>query len=112
MRSPVSRKLCHQPEQVKSGLEGSLRGRLMWRFPPAPLMLAAVVKTAVAVVPASSGEHRHRRSQIYVFSFAHPASVNSLVLSRAMILTALWRWEGRRVLGIWLMNKVYPCFSY
>lgn len=103
----------NQPKQVKSSLGRRFRNRVTWPAPSAPPMWAAVVvRTAVAVVPESTGEHRHRRSLIYVFSSAHPASVNSLVLLRAMILTALWRWEERGVLGIWLMNKVYPGFSY
>lgn len=90
----------NQPKQVKSSLGGSFSNRVTWPAPSPPPMWAAVVRTAVVMVPESTGEQRHRRSLIYVFSSAHPASVNSLVLLRPMILTALWRWEEREVLGI------------
>lgn len=72
---------------------------------PSPTDVGNCAKHAVAMVPACNGECRHGGSQIYVFSSAHPASVNSLVLLRAMILTALWRWEWRGVLSICKANE-------
>ena len=106
----MSRKRCHQPAQVLFGLGGILSSRITWQSSSVPLTLAAAVSAAVAMNPARTGECRPRGSQIYVFSFARPAPVKSLVLLRSMTLTALCRLKGRGVLGIWLMNKVYLWF--